>query len=292
MNKINFLLLLLLSSFLFSCGSNQVEDANNESETLNSNHKIVSLNGAITEIISALGHGGDIVGRDVTSTFPENIQESAKDLGHVRTLSIESIMALNPTYIVASDRDINPDLMAKIKESGISYKVFNQEFSVEGTKSLIKQVADVLENDDYQKLIDKIDADLAKLQPIDPQPKVLYIYARGAGTLMIAGANTPMESIIQIAGGENAVKGIEDLKPLTTEALIQSNPDMILLFTTGLQSLGGMDGLLQIPGLEQTTAGKNKAVITMDGGFLTGFGPRVGEAALELNKSLNEGAQK
>jgi len=61
---------------------------------------------------------------------------------------------------------------------------------------------------------------------------------------------------------------------------------VILLFNSGLKSLGGVKGLLQIPGVAETNAGKNKAVITMDGALLSGFGPRVGKAAAHLNQLL------
>jgi len=288
MKKISYLLAFsLATTMIYSCGSNNNKESENK-EAQVANQKIVSLNGAITEIICNLGHEKELVGRDVTSTYPESMANSVKDLGHVRSLTIEPIVALNPTLIVASDKDINADLLGKIKESGIKYDLFEQKYSIEGTKALIKQVAQALGNNNYQSLWDKIDADIAKLQPISQKPKVLFIYARGAGTLMVAGKNTPMESIIQIAGGVNAVENLEDFKPLTPEALIQGDPDLILLFDSGLESLGGTEGLLKVPGIAQTKAGKNKAIISMEGGLLSGFGPRVGEAAVELNKLMIE----
>ena len=290
MKKISYLLLASMATvFLYSCDNNNADGQNNVQQK--TDQRIVSLNGAVTEIISALGHEKQLVGRDVTSTYPESMVQSAQDLGHVRSLTIEPIVALNPTLILASDKDINPDLLGKIKESGIKNRLFEQHFSISGTKELIKQIAEEIGNKDYESLLKKIDADIAQLQAIEQKPKVLFIYARGAGTLMVAGKNTPMESIIQIAGGVNAIDNIEDFKPLTPEALIQGNPDIILMFDSGLQSLGGADGLMKIQGIEQTNAGKNKAFISMEGGLLSGFGPRVGEAALELNKLMLESAK-
>src|SRR5690606_3375022 len=100
--------------------------------------------------------------------------------------------------------------------------------------------------------------------------------------LSVSGTKTPMEAIIGLAGGENAITEFEDFKPLTPESLIQANPDVILMFESGLNSAGGMDGILKVPGVEQTHAGKNKKIISIDGGLITNFGPRTGEAALEL----------
>jgi iron complex transport system substrate-binding protein len=196
----------------------------------------------------------------VTSTFPESLKSTAKDLGHVRSMTIEPIMAVSPTLILASDKDINPELMGKIKSSGIKTEIFKQEFTVDGTKKLIAEVAKAVGNTDYQKLNDKIDADLKQIQPIAKKPKVLFIYARG-NMLMVSGKNTPMASLIEIAGGENAVNDFEDFKPLTPEAVVKANPDVLFFFTSGLQGAGGNEGALKMPGVSQTNAGKNKKLL-------------------------------
>lgn len=248
--------------------------------------KIVSLNGAVTEIVAALGHEKEIVGRDVTSTYPESIKTSAKDLGHMRSISIEAIIALQPTIILATDKDMSPELLEKIKKSGIKTEVFKQDFTTEGSKKLIAEVAKALNHADYKALEEKIDADLKNVKPIANAPKVLFIYARGANMLMVSGTGTPVEKTIELAGGKNAVTDFTDFKPLTPEALIKSNPDVILMFDSGLGSLGGPQGVLKIPGVDKTNAGKNKKIISMDGALLSGFGPRLGEGVAQLNSLL------
>lgn len=253
------------------------------------NQRIVTLNGAITEMVFALGHQDKIVATDVTSTYPTSLK--VKDLGHVRSLSIESVMALKPTLILATEKDMSPDLAAKLKASGVKTHIFKQEFSIQGTKNLLKDVASVLGEKNFTALQTKIDTQLKKVKPISAKPKVLFVYARGAGTLMVAGKNTPVEKMIELAGGQNAVSGFDDFKPLTPEALLSNNPDYILFFDSGLQSLGGVEGALKIEGLSKTKAGKNKNIIAMDGALLSGFGPRVGEGVLELNQLITTNAK-
>lgn len=286
MKKISVLVLAILSLAVASC--KKEEETKKEETPVEKTEalKIVSLNGAVTEIIAALGHEKEIVGVDVTSTYPETVKTTAKDLGHVRSITIESIVALKPTVIIGTDKDMSPELAEKIKAAGIEAHILTQDFSPEGTKKLIADVAGIIKNTDFKALTDKVDTDLAKIQPIAKAPKVLFIYARGAGTLMVAGKNTPVEKTIALAGGQNAVTEFDDFKPLTPESLIKGNPDVILLFTTGLQSLGGVDGLLKIQGVEKTNAGKNKKIIALDGALISGFGPRVGEGAAALNAEL------
>lgn len=285
MKKISVLVLAIVSLAVVSCKKEEAKKEEAPAEKTEA-HKIVSLNGAVTEIVAALGHEKEIVGVDVTSTYPETIKTTAADLGHVRSITIESIIALKPTVIIGTEKDMSPELAEKIKNAGIEAHILKQEFTPEGTKKLIAEVAGILKTADFKALTDKIDADLAKVQPIAKAPKVLFIYARGAGTLMVSGKNTPVEKTIALAGGQNAVTEFEDFKPLTPESLIKGNPDVILLFTSGLESLGGVDGLLKIQGVDKTNAGKNKKIIALDGALISGFGPRVGEGAAALNAEL------
>ncbi|AWH84375.1 hemin ABC transporter substrate-binding protein [Flavobacterium album] len=298
MKKLNqFIVIAFVLYAMVSCKKEEkTTDTTNvktESSAVAATQRIVSLNGAVTEVIAALGHEKEIVGRDVTSTYPESVKASAKDLGHVaRGVSVEAIMALQPTLILGTEKDMTPELQAKIKASGIKSVIFKQEFSVDGAKRLIADVAAALgHKGDIKPIQDKIDTDLTDLVKFKKAPKVLFIYARGANMLMVSGTGTPIESIIQLSGSENAVTDFADFKPLTPEALIKGNPDAILLFDSGAESVKGIDGVLKIPGVDKTNAGKNKNIITMDGGLLTNFGPRTGEAAKALNQLLAKNAK-
>lgn len=248
--------------------------------------RIVSLNGTISEIICALGRQPQLVGVDVTSTYPEALAKLPK-VGHNRTISAEGVLAQNPTLVVGTTESLKPEVAAQLKAAGVTVHLFRQDYSVAGTKQLIKDVAATFgASAQVPAVTARLDADLAKVKKSAAGPKVLFIYARGAGTMMVAGQGTSVEKIMQLAGARNAATGFTDFKPLTAEALVAANPDVLLLFDSGLASLGGKAGLLQIPGVAQTTAGRTGRVVEMDGQLLTGFGPRLGQATAELASKL------
>ncbi|MCC9042183.1 ABC transporter substrate-binding protein [Myroides sp. M-43] len=279
--------LFLIATAVVSC-NNKKEQESTPVETAQVKERIISLNGAISETLVVLGEKENIIAVDVTSTYPTDLKETAQDLGHTSKISVESIMALKPTVIYATEKDLKDDFKASLQKANIRLEILKQEFTLEGSKQLIQAVAKSLNKDNYKELQDKIDQDLEGVVKFEKAPKVLFIYARGAATLLVAGDKTPANSIINLAGGQNAVTEFEDFKPLTPESLLNSNPDYILMFTTGLESMGGVDGVLKIDGISKTNAGKNKKIIAMDGQLLNGFGPRVGQAAKELNKLLSE----
>lgn len=250
--------------------------------------RLVSLNGTITEVLFALGADKELVAIDVTSTFPAQT-EKITHLGHVRGVTAESILGVKPTHVLAFEDELNPQLKQQLEKAKIKVVVFKRDFTVESTKHVIAEIAGWLDQQPAAKtLIGRIDDDLQSVKRPAKAPRVLFVYARGTGTMMVAGDNTQMASMIRLAGGQNATGGFDDFKPLTAEAVVAANPDVILMFDSGKSSLSDTGGVLAIPGVSATNAGKNKAVIAMDGQLLSGFGPRVGQAVAQLNAALNQ----
>ena len=251
--------------------------------------KIVSLNGTISEIVAGLGLEKNIVGTDITSNYPESLKSKPK-VGHNRRINAEGVLSLQPNIVVGMAKEMSPQLATQFKAAGIRLILFDQEFTAEGTKKLIHAVADSLQyTAKADSLAKAFETQLAEAQAHvnnTKKPKVLFIYARGTGTMMVGGTGTPVEKVIEMAGGVNAITEFEEYKPLTSEALVKANPDVLLLFDDGLESLGGIPGLLKVQGVAETNAGKNKRVVTMQGEMLTSFGPRLGQAVTSLAEKI------
>jgi iron complex transport system substrate-binding protein len=111
---------------------------------------------------------------------------------------------------------------------------------------------------------------------------VLFVYARGAGTLMVSGGGTSAAEMLRLAGATNAVQGFEGFRPLTAEAVVAARPDIVLLPSRGLASLGGVEAVLKLPGMALTPAGRARRVVALDDTLLLGFGPRLADAVEQL----------
>lgn len=248
--------------------------------------RIVSLNGTISEMLCALGLESQIVGVDVTSTYPASLAAKPK-LGHNRNIPAEGVLTQQPTIVLTTQDQLNTQLNEQLKAAGIKTVILQQEYSIAGTKKLLQEVAAATGTTAMaQALLQQFDKQVATLKVKPNNKKVLFIYARGAGALMVSGTGTSLDKMIQLAGSKNAVTDFKDFKPLSAEALVAENPDVILLFTSGLQSVGNVDGLLKVPGIAQTTAGQKKQIIAMDGELLSGFGLRLPQAIQTLNSKI------
>lgn len=252
--------------------------------------RIVSIGGANTEILYALGFEKQIVGTDTSSVYPEAAQVTPK-VGYARALSVEGILSLRPNLVILNDQAGPPAVLAQLKQVGVPILVTKAARSLADTRRNIETIATSL-NAPAQKegVLAQIDRDLALLKDektgLAKTPRVLFIMQHGGGAPMVAGEETAADSILKIAGAENAVTGYEGYKPLTPEAVVKMDMDYILVTDLGVKAAGGMDKLLSQPGIRMTEAAKKRRVIVMEPHYLLGFGPRVGEAALKLHQQM------
>ncbi|MEM1271864.1 MAG: hemin ABC transporter substrate-binding protein [Bacteroidota bacterium] len=250
--------------------------------------RYVTMGGAVTELVYAYGLGDQVVGVDLSSSFPPAVRELPQ-LGYFRQSSAEGVISLNPTHVLASS-GIGPEgVVEQIEQTGIEVIVFPEADTFESALARARAVGEALNRpDSAEAVVARMQAGLEAARGVYLQepPRALFIYARGAGLVNVGGTNTSADEIIRLAGGVNAVTAFEGFRPLTAEAMVEASPDFIVLPARGLESLGGIDGLLQQPGVAQTPAGQNRAVIGIDDALLLGFGPRVGQGIEELARSF------
>jgi iron complex transport system substrate-binding protein len=251
--------------------------------------RLVAIGAAVTETLFALGVGKDVVAVDRTSIFPMEAAALPK-VGLPGQLSVEGIAAQRPTLIIA---DAPPAALALLESAGLAVaRLAEAPSTVEGAAARIEAIGALVDRAAAAKtLVASLRADVAAVEAIvakqTTRPRALFVYARGPRTLLIAGSDTPAEAVLRMAGADNAVTGFSGMKPLSAEVVLAARPEVIVIPTRGLDSLGGEDGLLAIPGIAETPAAKNRKVIAVDDGALLAFGPRLPEGLRALAHGLH-----
>jgi iron complex transport system permease protein len=242
-----------------------VVDYQGEQVTITSIERIVSLNGDITEIIFALGMGEYVVGVDSSATYPPERTKTLPNIGYQRRLSAEGILSLNPTLVIGDEAAGPPETLAQIRAAGVPLAITADPPSLDAPQQKIRFVAQALGIPQRgERLAARVEAEIAAArdlaQRIANPPHVLFLYLRGTDVQQVAGRNTPVDVMIAAAGGINAAAdaGIVEFKPLSPEVVIAAQPDVLLVLDKGLESVGGVDGLLKIPGLADTPAGRQR----------------------------------
>jgi iron complex transport system substrate-binding protein len=252
--------------------------------------RVVSLGGGLTEILFALGIEADIVGVDSSSYFPEAAQRLPQ-VGYQRRISAEGVIGLAPTLVVHSDAAGPSEALDQIRAAGIETAQFEDPWDLDGARARLRAIAAKLERvAQGDQLIAQLDTEIGTLERLraaaSTTPKVMFIYARGADTLMVAGRRTAATTMIELSGARNAFEH-DDFKPISAESAIVAAPEILLVTERGLASVGGQTGLLAQPGLAETPAGRSKRVIAVDDLALLGFGPRTGQTLLDMTRSLH-----
>lgn len=259
--------------------------------------RIVALGGTVTEILYALGAGDRIVARDSTSSFPADAR-SKPDIGYMRALSSEGILSQQPDLILSEDGAGPADVIAILKASAVPFVTVETPPRGDAIAKKIEDVgAAVGLSDKANALAGETRAGLEALAkdvsavPAQGRKRVLFLLSSAGGRIMAAGKDTEAAAIIEMAGGINAAQEISGYKPLTDEAVIAAAPDVVLTMSRG-DHAGKADEIFALPAFQSTPAAASRALISMDGLYLIGFGPRTPAAGRELASKLYPGLVK
>ncbi len=251
--------------------------------------RIISAGSAVTELILALHAEQSLIAVDVTSQLPEGQQ--LPKIGYHRRLSAEGLLALSPTKLIGSDEMGPAPVLQQLKSTGVDIEVVNTQANVDGLKARIDQIAAILnkpqEAQQLKSLVDQQVQSLKANQPTNQKKKVLFLLIHEGRAANVAGTDTTPDAIINLAGAINpAADKITAYKPLSSESMVEMQPDVILVSGRSFEKLGGPDAIIKMmPLLAATPAGQNKQIMTIDGAALVGG---LGLKSLAEAKRLNQ----
>ncbi|MFD7895481.1 hemin ABC transporter substrate-binding protein [Streptomyces sp. NPDC059743] len=272
-----------------------VDSADGREVTVTSTDRIVPLTGSLSEIVFTLGLGERVVARDITATFEQAAKLPVVTRAH--DVSAEGVLSLKPTVVIADTATGPAEAIGQIRDAGIPLVVVAPAKSLADVGARIDTVAGALGVESAgTELKERTDARIAAVQKDIPahegerKPRVAFLYLRGlASVYLLGGADSGASSLLEAAGAVDAGKesGLrKDFTAITSEALAKAAPDAILVMTKGLESVGGPDGLVKIPGVAETPAGMDRKVVSIEDGVLLNYGPRTDEVLKSIVKQL------
>jgi iron complex transport system substrate-binding protein len=274
-----------------------VTDAQGTEVTITDTSRILALDiyGTLSQTVFELGLGDQVVGRDISTQFDEATKlPLVTSNGH--DLNAESILELDPTVIL-TDTSLGPwDVILQMRDSNIPVVVTDSQRSLDNVTSLTEEVAAALgvpaEGKQLGERIAKeaaaTQAAIAEIAPAAVQDKLrmVFLYVRGqAGVYYMFGEGSGADGLIKAVGGYDVTQeiGWNGMKPVNDEAIIDAQPDLIIMMTKGLESVGGVDGLLdRLPAIANTPAGHNRRIVDMQDSQVLSFGPRTAEVLNSL----------
>ena len=250
--------------------------------------RIVALANGAAELIAAMGYQENLVGRDIASSTTELTDVPIVTSGH--QVIPETIIALQPTLVIIDDATGPSSAIAKLRAAGIRIVNVSQSWNLGELVSKIEQIGAALGAPQSAArlnnlLTESISGTLVEASATSKKLKIAFLYLRGTSSIyLVGGKGSGADYLIEATGAVDvgAQKLSKPFTPLTAESMAQLNPDLILVMIGGLESVGGVSGLVELPGIAQTPAGKNLQVVAVDDSLLLSFGPRTPSLISEL----------
>src|SRR5215470_18458095 len=247
MKRINTLLFFCAALLCLSCSRFH----NAPTETKDARYVVISP--IYNEIIWALGAQNQVVGIDLSTTYPPAVK-NVQTVGYHRALSAEGILSLHPTAVIHDNNIGPPQVVQQLQQLNIAMKTFTaKNDSFDGTKALIREMGAYFHKESRaEELCSTLDAQraasLEKVKQYTDHPRVAVIhFGRASNVYLVVGKGSGgdgggVSQMIELAGGEMAVenrggRGMQRLE--SPEIIAQANPDVILLTDYGYDRLNG-----------------------------------------------------
>ncbi len=248
--------------------------------------RVVTADGAITEIVYRLGLESLLVGVDTTSGYPEQT-ESLPKVGYLRALPFEGVLALKPDLLITSEQAAPEENLDRLARAGVQVEKLPSAWTPKAALERIESVGRLLGSEERAvRLASDLRSKINRIQQASSargsEPKVLFILAAGNHSVMLAGEGTAAAALLDSIDAVNAVSGIQGYKPANREAILASQPDAIVI----AESTSGQFEIRSWPEVERLDAWQNGRRLVADSMMLLGFGPRLPDAMAAVNEVL------
>ncbi len=247
--------------------------------------RIVSIGGAVTEILFALGLGDRVVGIDLTSTYPPEAMEK-EQVGYMRALSAEGVLALNPDLVIAVEGSGPADAIDVLRKASVPFVLVPEAHDGASAAAKIRLIAGLLgKAEEGDRIAGTLEEDLRALETmragIKQHRRAIFVLGMSSGSPLVSGEHTAASAVFGLAGIDNALSGFSGYRPASDEAAMAARPDAVVIMAERAQEMPP-EHIFAAPAFAGTPAARDHRLIALSGSYLLNFGPRTAHAARDL----------
>jgi iron complex transport system substrate-binding protein len=256
-------------------------------------NRVVALANGSAEIIAAMGFTSILIGRDIASTDKELREIEIVTSGH--QVVAEKIIALKPELVIV-DKSTGPAAaLTALKKAGIAVVQTPEAWTLTDISLKVTQVAQAIGAPQSGVALNvQMKKRLEAAVENGQKKRIAFLYLRGGSAIyLIGGKESGADSLISAIGSIDvgAQRFSNPFTAMTSESILELNPEIILVMSKGLESVGGVKGLISLPGIAQTDAGANERIIAVDDSLLLSFGPRTPNLLNRLSAAVEKMAK-
>jgi iron complex transport system substrate-binding protein len=290
---------IALAIVLTGCATSQISHINTisqsdvsaislDSTTSFSVSRVVVLANGVAEIMDSLNAISILVGRDISST--EKALENIPIVTSGHQVIAERVIAVKPDLVIIDASTGPKAAIDQIRSAGIKVVQTPESWTLADIAIKVTAVSAAIGAPEQGKLLNAAITSAIQTTTLSNKPRIAFLYLRGTSSIyLVGGPGSGADSLISAIGGVDvgAASLPRPFNTMTAESLAMLNPDVIVVMTKGLESVGGISGLLKLPGVAQTKAGKNQAVVDVDDSLLLSFGPRTPSLVVALSEKVS-----
>jgi iron complex transport system substrate-binding protein len=253
-------------------------------------HRIVSLSPNLTEIVFALGLGDKVVGVSSDSDWPAEAKAKPK-VGTFGQPNTETIIAARPDLVICETFPQQKEVAETLKRAGLNVLSLRVE-SIDELFSAIAQIGVAADcNEAAEQLAANVEEELGRIKSMSSSSeKVKVLWVIQTEPVRVAGINTFINEIIELAGGHNAIAPTIDQYPsIGTEEILRCGAEVIIQSAMGTEAIAGQQQAAEefwskFPNLP---AVKNKRIYVIDADTVLRLGPRLPEGVKTITRCLH-----
>ena len=253
------------------------DDAGNVITLAKPARRIISLSPHVTELIFAAGAGEQIIGTVNYSDYPAAAKAIPR-VGDNRQLDIERIIAMKPDLLVVWMHGAYERALEPLRKSGIPY-FFSEPHKLEQIPETLLKLGTLFGTEKQAQISanafrEQLTQLTTRYQNKSPVRTFYQVWGKPIFTL---NDKNIVSDVLRICGGKNIFGHLSAAAPtLSTEAVIQENPELIISGDSENQSGSGIE---QWKPFTSMLAVKNQNLVAVDGDQLNRAGPRIIDGA-------------